>query len=46
MLLETKIRGSDHSLVARVYAIDSSKIESKENGVIRQQQQETLGRIN
>ncbi len=30
MLLETKIRGSDHSLVARACAIDSRKIESKE----------------
>ena len=30
MLIETKIRGSEHSLVSRVYAIDSRKIESKE----------------
>jgi RNA polymerase sigma-70 factor (ECF subfamily) len=29
MLIETKIRGSDHSLAASVYAIDSRKIESK-----------------
>ena len=31
MLLETKIRGSDHSINFRVYGIDSEKIESKEN---------------
>ena len=30
MLIETKIRGPEHSLVSRVYAIDSRKIESKE----------------
>ena len=30
MLIETKIRGSDHSLAASVYAIDSRNIESKE----------------
>ena len=31
MLLETKIRGSDHSIISRVCAIDSEKIESKKN---------------
>ena len=31
MLLETKIRGCDHSINFRVYGIDSEKIESKEN---------------
>ena len=31
MLLETKIRGSDHSIIARVCAIASEKIESKKN---------------
>ena len=31
MLLETKIRGSDHSINFRVYGIDSEKIESKKN---------------
>ena len=31
MLLETKIRGSDHSINFRVYGIDSGKIESKKN---------------
>ncbi len=31
MLLETKIRGSDHSINFRVYDIDSEKIESKKN---------------
>ena len=31
MLLETKIRASDHSIIPRVYAIDSEKIESKKN---------------
>ena len=29
MLLETKIRASDHSIISRVCAIDSEKIESK-----------------
>ena len=31
MLLETKIRASDHSIISRVCAIDSEKIESKKN---------------
>ncbi len=31
MLLETKIRASDHSIIPRGYAIDSEKIESKKN---------------
>ena len=31
MLLETKIRGSDHSIISRVCAIDSEKFESKKN---------------
>ena len=31
MLLETKIRASDHSIIPRVCAIDSEKIESKKN---------------
>lgn len=31
MLLETKIRASDHSIISRVCAIDSEKIESKTN---------------
>ena len=31
MLLETKIRASDHSIIPRVYGIDSEKIESKTN---------------
>ena len=31
MLLETKIRASDHSIISRVCAIDSEKIESKNN---------------
>ena len=31
MLLETKIRASDHSIIPRVCAIDSEKIESKTN---------------
>ena len=31
MLLETKIRASDHSIIQRVCAIDSEKIESKKN---------------
>ena len=31
MLLETKIRGSDHSINFGVYGIDSEKIESKKN---------------
>ncbi len=31
MLLETKIRGSDHSINFRVYGIDSEKIESRKN---------------
>ena len=31
MLLETKIRGSHHSIISRVCAIDSEKIESKKN---------------
>ena len=31
MLLETKIRASEHSIISRVCAIDSEKIESKKN---------------
>ena len=31
MLIETKIRASDHSIISRVCAIDSEKIESKKN---------------
>ena len=31
MLLETKIRASDHSIISRVCGIDSEKIESKTN---------------
>mgnify|MGYP003320091672 CR=1 FL=1 len=31
MLLETKIRASDHSIIPRVCGIDSEKIESKKN---------------
>ena len=31
MLLETKIRASDHSIISMVCAIDSEKIESKKN---------------
>ena len=31
MLIETKIRASDHSIIPRVCAIDSEKIESKKN---------------
>ena len=31
MLLETKIRAADHSIISRVCAIDSEKIESKKN---------------
>jgi RNA polymerase sigma factor (sigma-70 family) len=31
MLIETKIRGSDHSIISMVCAIDSEKIESKKN---------------
>ena len=31
MLLETKIRASDHSIISRVCVIDSEKIESKKN---------------
>ena len=31
MLLETKIRASDHSIISRVCATDSEKIESKKN---------------
>ena len=31
MLIETKIRASDHSIISRVCVIDSEKIESKKN---------------
>ena len=31
MLIETKIRASDHSIIPRVCAIDSEKVESKKN---------------